>query len=99
MHGAGTTGSAKTSRPSLREWCYGLYVLSSGTGSFAPVTHDARQKHRALGLSTGRPGPHDFTVRAGGARPAQPSRPSQPASTFVTTRTPLFDEAGCGWIP
>jgi len=32
-----TTGSAETSRPSLREWVYGLYALSPGTGFLAPV--------------------------------------------------------------
>jgi hypothetical protein len=42
---------------------YGLYVISSGTGCLAPVAHDARHKHHELGISTGMPGPHDFTVR------------------------------------
>jgi hypothetical protein len=42
----------------------------------------ARQKQRALGLSTGRPGPHDFTVRACIGRPPSLARPSQPASTY-----------------
>jgi len=32
-----TTGTSRTSRPSLREWLYGLYVLSPGTGVLAPV--------------------------------------------------------------
>jgi hypothetical protein len=35
-----TTGSAKTSRPSLREWFYGLYVISLGTGLIAPVARE-----------------------------------------------------------
>src|SRR5690242_19395252 len=32
-----TTGSAEITRPSLREWFYGLYALSPGTGLIAPV--------------------------------------------------------------
>jgi hypothetical protein len=60
-----------------------------------PRRPQCSSKHRELGASTGAPGPHDFAVRADRARPAQPSRPSQPASTFVTTRTSLVDEAGC----
>jgi len=42
---------------------YGLYVISSGTGSLAPVARVLVNKHSELGLSTGRPGPHDFAVR------------------------------------
>jgi len=41
---------------------YGLYALSLGTGVLAPIVR-APVEHHALGLSTGRPGPHDFTVR------------------------------------
>jgi hypothetical protein len=33
-----TTGTSRIIRPSLREWLYGLYVLSPGTGVLAPVT-------------------------------------------------------------
>src|SRR5690242_5180814 len=49
-------------RHSPRDSFNGLYVLSSGTGLFAPVSRQ-RARRVALGLSTGRPGPHDFTVR------------------------------------
>jgi hypothetical protein len=73
---------------------YGLYALSPGTGVLAPVAHNARRKHRELDTSSGVSGPHDFTVRFNAVRPSASMRPSQPASTFVTTRTPLFDEAG-----
>jgi hypothetical protein len=59
-----TTGSAKTSRPSLRDGFNGLYVLSPGTGCLAPVARNARHEHRDLSVSTGAPGPHDFAVRA-----------------------------------
>ena len=45
------------------QWFDGLYVLSSGTGSLAPVCDNARSAHCA-GISTGMPGPHDFAVRS-----------------------------------
>src|SRR3954447_19082921 len=48
-------------RPSLRNGFNGLYVISPGTGSLAPV---ARNDHCRLDLSSGRAGPHDFTVRS-----------------------------------
>ena len=51
-------------RPSLRDCFLSLYVISPGTGLIAPVARDARHEHRELDLSTGRPGPHDFAVRA-----------------------------------
>jgi hypothetical protein len=64
-------------------WRYGLYVISPGTGSFAPVTRDARHEHHGLDLSTGRPGPHDFAVRDHRARhratvPSTASRAQRP---------------------
>jgi hypothetical protein len=34
-------------------WLGGLYVISPGTGSFAPVARNARREHRDLDLSTG----------------------------------------------
>jgi hypothetical protein len=47
-------------RPSLREWCYGLYVIS-------PVTrlccHRRLASSAKLNASLGAPGPHDFAVR------------------------------------
>jgi len=75
-----TTGSAKTSGLPCAT-VYGLYALSPGTGCLAPVVRTL-VKASELDLSTGRPGPHDFVVRADRARLAQPSRPSQPASTY-----------------
>ena len=54
------------------------FVLSSGTGLSCPRRSRASQAHE-LGLSVGRPGPHDFAVRAGIARLATPARPSHPA--------------------
>src|ERR1700760_1339482 len=98
MHGVGTTGSAETSRPSLREWLTGLYVISPGTGSLAPVTRNARHERRKLDTSTGMSGPHDFTVRADRARLAQPSRPSQPALAYRDDAYAPLHEAGCGKV-
>jgi hypothetical protein len=77
---------------------YGLYALSPGTGILAPVARNTRRKHPELDTSSGVSGPHDFTVRFNAVRQPASTRPSQPASTFVTTRTPLFDEAGCAEI-
>ena len=74
-----TTGSAEHPAFPAR-WCYGLYVISPGTGLSCPRRTRASQAH-ALGLSVGRPGPHDFAVRAGVARPARPARPSHPRLT------------------
>jgi hypothetical protein len=47
------------------------------------------RKRIALGVSTGTPGPHDFTVRTGSfvrviRSRRNPMRPPHPASTFVT---------------
>jgi len=73
-----TTGSAETTGIP-RAMGYGLYALSSGTGLFAPVARDARQKHLELGLSSGRPGPHDFAVRLSAVRLTTVTRPPLPA--------------------
>src|SRR3954453_5919194 len=42
-------------------WFSRLYVLSLGTGCLAPIASVTHEHHRRLGLSVGRPGPHDFT--------------------------------------
>jgi hypothetical protein len=89
-----TTGSAETSQPSLREWLTGLYVISPGTGFFAPVTRVLIEEHRDLGISTGMPGPHDFAVRAGASRLLSPSRPSQPALAYRDDAYAPLLEAG-----
>jgi hypothetical protein len=57
-----TTGTSRIIRPSLRDWLYGLYALSSGTGVLAPVARAPVERSK-LGISTGMPGPHDFAVR------------------------------------
>jgi hypothetical protein len=61
---------------------YGLYVIFPGTGLFCP-RHLADRTPARLGLGVGRPGPHDFAVRADDARPASSSRPSHPRLTLV----------------
>jgi hypothetical protein len=59
-----TTGSADTAGIPRADGFTGLYVISPGTGSFAPVVRNARHEHRDLDTSTGMSGPHDFAVRA-----------------------------------
>jgi hypothetical protein len=75
-----TTGSA-ANRPSLRNGLNGLYVLSPGTGCFAPVA--CGSSSATLGISTGMPGPHDFAVASicSSARRSRckPMRPPLPA--------------------
>ncbi|MGY3449773.1 hypothetical protein ACVILH_002115 [Bradyrhizobium sp. USDA 4353] len=50
-------------------WAYELYAISLGTGCLAPITRHAREAHHELDLSTGRPGPRDFSVRIETVRP------------------------------
>ncbi len=50
-------------RPALpARWCYGLYAISLGTGCLAPIIRGAKAQRREFGISTGMPGPRDFTV-------------------------------------
>jgi hypothetical protein len=51
-------------------------ALSPGTGLSCP--RRSRSKPRDLNASVGAPGPHDFAVRSGIARPAPPLRPPHP---------------------
>ncbi len=47
-------------------WFYDLYAISLGTGCLAPITRrQLISNAHKLDLSTGRPGPRDFTVRRG----------------------------------
>ena len=72
---------AESLRPSLREWFYGLYVVSPVTGLFCHrrlATIVAR-----LNTSVGAPGPHDFAVRVSVARQSTP-----PASIAPRTQRP-----------
>ncbi len=97
MHGAGTTGTTGAFRPSLRDgWNGVLRALPGDRALLPPSPARAAKQQRRLDLSVERPGPHDFSVRKNAGRPPSPLRPPHPAPTFVTTRTPLRDEAGCG---
>jgi len=77
-HGAGTTGSAENTRPSLRNGVTTYSALSRVNGLSC---------HPRLAISPARldpsvagSGPHAFVVREDAARLATPSRPSHPAS-------------------
>ncbi len=77
VHGAGTTGLAGASRPSLRD---GLRLIRALLGDRLSCPHVATTRKRvALGISTGMPGPHDFTVRIDAIRPTASTRPPHPA--------------------
>jgi hypothetical protein len=54
-----TTGSAKTSRPSLRGGLTAYTRSPWGPALLSPLREAQASAH---GLSTGRPGPRDFTV-------------------------------------
>jgi hypothetical protein len=96
MHGAGTTGSAGNTRPSLRDGLTAYSALSPGTGLFCP--RHSQSAHCALqdfSASVGAPGPHGLAVRESLARerhegvgtiPSQSSR--RRISSFVGAKTP-----------
>ena len=100
-HAAVTTGSAGNTQPSLRNGFTAYTYSPRGPGCLAPVTRErSTRASRALGLSVGRPGPHDFAVRDHVIRPRKAcalmsSRPSHPASNARDDReAPLVAEAG-----
>ena len=89
MHAAVTTGSAKTSRPSLRDG-FTAYTRSPQGPAVLPLSSATPVK--SITSLASAPGGQDHatspsTSVALVAR--NRSWPSQPASTFVTTRTPL----------
>ncbi|WP_315727744.1 MULTISPECIES: hypothetical protein [unclassified Bradyrhizobium] len=63
MHGAGTTGSAETSRPSLRGGLTAYFALSLVHRAFWPPYRDNALTRVALDTSVGVSGPRDLTVR------------------------------------
>jgi hypothetical protein len=78
-----TTGSAETSRHSLRDGFNAYGVLSRVNGLFChPRLADSSSTR--FDPSVAGSGPHAFAVRNGAARLATPSRPSLPRLTFVT---------------
>jgi hypothetical protein len=90
-HGAGTTGTAETRRPSLRSGFNGLLrALLGEPGFLATVTRATRTRRRKLDTSVGVSGPHGLAVRATIVRRQSEqeccdlARPPLPASTFVT---------------
>jgi hypothetical protein len=75
-----TTGSAGTTGIPCAMVLTVSFVLSPGTGLSCPRYRADRSAR--LDTSVGMPGPHDFAVRIGIARPARPTRPSHPRLTF-----------------
>jgi hypothetical protein len=65
------------------------FVLSPGTGLVCPCRPQASNA-RELGLSVGRPGPHDFVVRDARVRRMQAITSIASRLTIVTTRSPLL---------
>ena len=59
VHGAGTTGTAGTTRPSLRDGFHAYSALSPVSGSLATVVVGIIT--RELDASLGAPGPQSFT--------------------------------------
>ncbi len=68
-----------------------------GDRAFLPPSF-ARSSARDLGLSVGRPGPHDFAVRDGIVRPTMRHVHRIPRSTFVTTAKRPSDEHGTAGV-
>ena len=73
-----------------------------GPASIAPVAYAMRKHRRLLGLSSGRPGPHDFTSASMSfvgmiQSRCDPTRPAHPHLAYRDDRAyaPL-GEAGCG---
>jgi hypothetical protein len=89
-----TTGFSRNTRPSLRNGFNGLLRALPGDRAFLPPSFARLVGLCELSASVGAPGPHGLTVRMRASRLLPHPRPPHPASTFVTTRTPLFDEAG-----
>ncbi|GLH82019.1 hypothetical protein SSBR45G_69280 [Bradyrhizobium sp. SSBR45G] len=96
-----TTGTGRIIRPSPRNGWNGLYVLSPGTGFLPPSpARFVKTWQRRLGLSTGRPGPHDFAVRIGSfvgmiAHAATRHAHRIPHPTLVTIA--MRPSSGTGW--
>jgi len=94
-----TTGMAE--HPALpARWVDGLYVISPGTGSIAPVSRRACRarawpQHREVRTTRFRR-PHRCCSSGTRLRAATRYGHRIPASRIVTiARTPLSDEAGC----
>jgi hypothetical protein len=92
-HGEGTTGAAGSSGIPCATVLQLIARSPWEPGFLAPIASEIIS--RRLGLSVGRPGPHDFAVREGHARRARPTRPSQPASRSLTIgQNALYNRGG-----
>jgi hypothetical protein len=94
-----TTGSAGSSGIPCAMVLTVSFGLSPGTGLSCPHHHADRSAR--LGLSVGRPGPHDFAVRVSAVRPreeiarvAKASIASPPHVLVTIARTSLFHRGG-----
>ena len=94
VHGAGTTGSAGTSRPSLRNGLRLIRGLPGAPGLLVTITRAMREHCHALDTGIGVSGHHDFTVRKPPVVYWRLTAIAPRTQRIVTTRTPLFDEAG-----
>src|SRR3569832_1634850 len=92
----------RTSRPSLRDGLNGLYVLSPGNGSVAPVIA-LRVRAPRFSACTAAPRPHDFAERTGpfvrmDNHAATRCAHRIPRSTSVTLAIRPCNEAGCAGV-
>ena len=84
-------------------WAYDLYALSLGTGLVCPHRPRCAEHISELDLSIGRPGPRDFTVRAGSFVGATIGHAATrhahriPLPTSVTTAIRPLRRNGTGW--
>src|SRR3954447_25887136 len=94
VHGAGTTGTTGAFRPSLRDGFTVSFVLSLGIGCLAPIARTCRQATLANLTSASRGQDHTTSPSTQAPVVYRPLHVHRiPAPTFVTTRTPLCDEA------
>jgi hypothetical protein len=97
MHGAGTTGTRRTTRPSLRSGLRLTPCSPRCTGLFGHRRPRDAKHHREFSISIGMPGPHGLAVRriASRLRAISASRRDVhriPRPTFVTiAKRPSFE--------
>ncbi len=97
MHGAGTTGTRRTTRPSLRSGLRLTPCSPRCTGLFGHRRPRDAKHHREFSISIGMPGPHGLAVRriASRLRAIRASRRDVhriPRPTFVTiAKRPSFE--------
>jgi len=101
MHGAGTTGTSRTTGLPCAMGYGLLRALPGDRALLPPSPQGARCALQELGISVGMPGPHGLAVRIDVVRPPANSalqlrlRPPHPAFNARDDReTPLFKAAG-----